>query len=133
MINEILAISKNIYVTTWRVSGGPLGCLGGTLGGPGGPLGVPGVSLGVPGRSWASLGGPRGFSGCPWGVPGPPWRSRAGFQKCPFSLFLEVNLLTVSARIDFFEIERFCGHGRWSMCCPVCYRFSRLAFCETVR
>ncbi len=52
-----------------------------------------------------------------------PWRafraSRATFQKCPFSFCWEVNLLTVSARIDFFEIERFCGDGRWSMCCPV--------------
>ena len=61
------------------------------------------------------------------------WASRASFQKCPLSLFWEVNLFTVSSETAFSKLSDFeamrCGHCVMQLFC----RFPKLAFCETVR
>ena len=77
--------------------------------------------LGGPSGSWGHVGGP-------WGLQRAFWASRASFQKCAFSFFWEVNLLTVSSETAFFEIDRLCGDEVWALCCVILLLFFEACF-----
>ena len=100
----------------------------GSLGSPGGISGVLGGSRG---GLWGFLGGPWGSRvpvGGPWGFRRAFWASPASFQKCPFSFFWEVNLLTASSETAFFEIDRLRGDEVWALCCATLLSFFEACF-----